>query len=109
MAVNRRQQRLYFSAPAIFFQLNLRPADLTRSTLRCCLHLVQLHPVLYHSKSSKDHPKNHLKIQTLLAKEEKPKGQNKNSLHVAQDLEGYSRKPANADELAQIDTDGNET
>jgi len=28
---------------------------------------------------------------------------------VAQDLEGYSRKPANADELAQIDPDGNET
>ena len=65
MAVNRRQQRLYFSAPAIFFQLNLRPADLTRSTLRCCLHLVQLHPVLYHSKSSKDHPKNYLKIHAL--------------------------------------------
>ena len=29
------------------------------------MHLVQLHPVLYHSKSSKDHPKNYLKIHAL--------------------------------------------
>lgn len=43
-------------------------------------------------------------MQALLAKEEKPKEQNKNGLHVAQDLEGYSGKPADADELAQIDT-----
>jgi hypothetical protein len=56
----------------------------------------------------KDHPKNYLKIQALLAKEKKPEGQHKNSLHVAQDLEGYSRKPTNADELAQINANGNE-
>jgi predicted ATPase len=50
----------------------------------------------------------YLKVQALLAEEEKPKGQNEHGLHVAQDLEGYSGEPPNADELAQIDTDGDE-
>nr|CAB3459251.1 unnamed protein product [Digitaria exilis] len=57
---------------------------------------------------AEDHPQDHLKVQALLAKEQKPKGQYKHGLHVAQDLKGYSREPPDADELAQINTNRDE-
>ena len=62
----------------------------------------------HHSKNSKDHPKDNMKVQALLAKEEKPEEQDQHSLHVAKDLKRYSGEPADADELAQIYADGNE-
>ena len=37
----------------------------------------------HHSKNSKDHPKDNMKVQALLAKEEKPEEQDQHSLHVA--------------------------
>ena len=49
-----------------------------------------------------------MKVQALLAKEEKPEEQDQHSLHVAKDLKRYSGEPADADELAQINADGNE-
>lgn len=46
-------------------------------------------------------------IQILLPKEKETQNQNKNSLHMAQNLERNCSKSANADELAKIGPNGN--
>lgn len=55
-----------------------------------------------HPNDGNDHANDHLYIEALFPKEQEAEDQYKDSLHVAEDLEGDSSKSAYADELAEI-------
>jgi hypothetical protein len=65
-------------------------------------------PVPHHPEDGEGHPDDDLEAEAFVAEEEEAEGEDEHGLHVAQDLEGHGGEAADADELAQVDPDGDE-